>query len=105
MKPVMLVPEKRSEDGYGQTCSLCDRPIVKRPLEPPPLRVEGGWRHALTCQSAKPTGRGGLDEIMGLSQRRPARVASASGPGPGPPALSLSGHVTPVHWPAHDRPQ
>jgi len=70
MKPVMLVPEKRSEDGYGQTCSLCDRPIVKRPLEPPPLRVEGGWRHALTCQSAKPTGRGGLDEIMRLSQRR-----------------------------------
>jgi len=59
MKPVMLVPEKRSEDGYGQTCSLCDRPIVKRPLEPPPLRVEGGWRQALTCQSAKPTGRGG----------------------------------------------
>ena len=44
MKAVMLVPEKRPEDGYGQTCSLCDRPIVKRPLEPPPLRVEGGWQ-------------------------------------------------------------
>src|SRR2546426_4857115 len=81
MKPVMLVPEKRSEDGYGQTCRLGARPIVKRPLDPPPLRVEGGWRHALTCQSAKPTGRGGLDEIMRLSQT-PAR---SLGPDSEPP--------------------
>ena len=69
-RAVMLVPERRSEDGYGRICSLCDRPIVKRRLEPPPLRVEGRWRHALTCESAKPTGRGGLDEILRLTQRR-----------------------------------
>ena len=63
---------KPHEEGYGQICWLCERPVVKRPLEPPPVqRPDGKWEHRWSCSPARPTGQSGLGEILRLSQRRP----------------------------------